>query len=110
MLLIFLFKINDVKKLARFYYAYIVRASKNSHSLTIERRHIMIIKARFTQDISTLNKWLAAYQATNGAVQFFTSAVFTNNSEIIGKDHEIMFFIGYVAGIGESGLESVSKV
>jgi hypothetical protein len=72
--------------------------------------NIMIIKARFTQDISTLNKWLAAYQATNGAVQFFTSAVFTNNSEIIGKDHEIMFFIGYVAGIGESGLESVSKV
>jgi hypothetical protein len=29
MLLIFLFKINDLKKLARFYYAYIVRASKN---------------------------------------------------------------------------------
>ena len=31
-------------------------------------------------------------------------------NEIIGKDHEIMFFIGYVAGIGESGLEHVSKV
>jgi len=34
MLLIFLFKINDVKKLARFYYALYVRASKNSHCLT----------------------------------------------------------------------------
>ena len=85
--------------------------TKTSDSFNqLNRRNIMIIKARFTQDISTLNKWLAAYQATNGAVQFFTSAVFTNNSEIIGKDHEIMFFIGYVAGIGESGLESVSKV
>jgi hypothetical protein len=70
----------------------------------------MILKARFTQDITTLNKWLAAYQATNGHVQFFTSAVFTSNSEIIGKDQEVMFFIGYVAGLGEAGLESVSKV
>jgi hypothetical protein len=32
MLLIFLFKINDLKKLARFYYALYVRASKNSQS------------------------------------------------------------------------------
>ena len=70
----------------------------------------MIIKARFTQDLATLTKWLDAYQAQNGAVQFFTNTVFTNQSEIIGKDHEIMFFIGYVAGIGESGLEHVSKV
>ena len=70
----------------------------------------MIIKARFTQDLTTMAKWLAAYQAQNGAVQFFTNTVFTDQSEIIGKDHEIMFFIGYVAGIGESGLEHVSKV
>ena len=88
----------------------VTKAGKHWFFNQLNRRNIMIIKARFTQDISTLNKWLAAYQATNGAVQFFTSAVFTNNSEIIGKDHEIMFFIGYVAGIGESGLESVSKV
>jgi len=70
----------------------------------------MILKARFTQDLATLTKWLDAYQQTNGAVQFFTNTVYTNQSEIIGKDHEIMFFIGYVAGIGESGLEYVSKV
>jgi hypothetical protein len=88
----------------------VTKAKKLRFFNQLNRRNIMIIKARFTQDISTLNKWLTAYQATNGAVQFFTSAVFTNNSEIIGKDHEIMFFIGYVAGIGESGLESVSKV
>lgn len=36
-----MFKINDVKKLARFYYALYVRASKNSQSSTIERRYIM---------------------------------------------------------------------
>jgi hypothetical protein len=88
----------------------VTKAEKHWFFNQLNRRNIMIIKARFTQDISTLNKWLTAYQATNGAVQFFTSAVFTNNSEIIGKDHEVMFFIGYVAGIGESGLESVSKV
>jgi hypothetical protein len=70
----------------------------------------MIIKARFSQDLATLAKWLAAYQAQNGDIQVFINTVYTNQSEIIGKDHEIMFFIGYVAGIGESGLEHVSKV
>jgi hypothetical protein len=88
----------------------VTKAEKQWFFNQLNRRNIMIIKARFTQDISTLNKWLNAYQATNGHVQFFTSAVFTNNSEIIGKDQEVMFFIGYVAGLGESGLESVSKV
>ena len=61
----------------------------------------MIIKARFTQDLATLTKWLAEYQKRNGHVQFFTNTVYTNQSEIIGKDHEIMFFIGFVAGMGE---------
>ena len=87
----------------------VTKAEKQWFFNQLNRRNIMIIKARFTQDISTLNKWLTAYHATTGAVQFFTSAVFTNNSEIMDKDQEIMFFIGYVAGIGESGLESVSK-
>jgi hypothetical protein len=70
----------------------------------------MIIKARFSQDLATLTKWLAEYQKRNGLVTFFTNAVYTNQSEIIGKDHEVMFFIGFVAGMGESGLEHVSKV
>jgi hypothetical protein len=46
----------------------------------------MILKARFTQDIATLTKWLDTYQAKNGTVQFFTNTVYTNQSEIIGKE------------------------
>jgi len=69
----------------------------------------MILKARFTANIDTLNQWLAQYQAINGSVQFFTESAFSVNSVIIGRDNEIMFFIGFVAGIGEHCLETVTK-
>jgi hypothetical protein len=69
----------------------------------------MILKARFTANIDTLNQWLTKYQTINGPVHFFTESAFGSNSVIIGKNNEIMFFIGFVAGLGENCLEIVSK-
>lgn len=68
----------------------------------------MILKARFTQDLVTLNRLLASYPFRGSS--FFVEAVYTNQSAIVGTDRDVMQFIGYVASKGEAGLEYVSRV
>lgn len=70
----------------------------------------MIIKARFTQNLETINKFIEAYQNVNGPVKFFTDSIYSKQAFVVGECHEVMFFIGYLAGNGESGLESVTTL
>ena len=69
----------------------------------------MLLKARFTMNVEKLNAIVDQYNQTNGVVKFLTQTVFTSNSEIVGEQNEIMFFIGFVAGLGVHDLENVSK-
>ena len=70
-----------------------------------------VYKARFTFSEADLDKLVDNYQALNGPITFLTSAgICKDTSEIVGKQQEIMFFIGFVVGMGNSSLEHVSKV
>ena len=70
-----------------------------------------VYKARFGIGLVHLEKLLSDYQAVNGPVNFLTAAgLCQDTSEIIGKQNEIMFFIGFAAGLGNHSLQHVSKV
>ena len=69
----------------------------------------MLLKARFTMNVEKLNAIVDQYNQTNGVVKFLTQPVFTSNSEVVGEQNEIMFFIGFVAGLGVHDLEHVAK-
>lgn len=71
----------------------------------------MILKARFTVGLDNLDALVNQYTKLNGAVKFLTcKGLCSNTSEIVGEQNEIMFFIGFVAGLGIHSLENVSKV
>jgi len=71
----------------------------------------MILKARFTVGLDNLNSIVDQYNKLNGQAQFLTcKGICANTSEIVGTQNEIMFFIGFVAGLGVHTLESVTKV
>jgi len=71
----------------------------------------MILKARFSFGLDNLNAIVDQYTKLNGAVKFLTCAgICKDTSEIVGEQNEIMFFIGFVAGLGVHTLEDVSKV
>jgi hypothetical protein len=70
-----------------------------------------VYKARFGISLVHLDKLLSDYQAINGSVNFLTAAgLCQDTSEIIGKQNEIMFFIGFAAGLGNHSLQHVNKV
>ena len=70
-----------------------------------------VYKARFGISLASLDKLLADYQGINGPVNFLIAAgLCQDTSEIIGKQNEIMFFIGFAAGVGNHSLQHVSKV
>jgi hypothetical protein len=73
----------------------------------------MILKAKFTNSIENMKAAIARYHHMNGNVNFFVKpdAVFPESKTVvIGEQNEIMFLIGYIAGIGIHTLEDVSKV
>jgi hypothetical protein len=73
----------------------------------------MILKAKFNSSIDNVKKAIASYQQINGTVNFFMKpdAVFSDTKTVvIGEQNEIMFLIGYIAGLGVHTLEDVSKV
>jgi len=69
----------------------------------------MLLKARFTMTVDNLDLIVNQYQSLNGKVKFLTQPAFNSNSEIVGEQNEIMFFIGFVAGLGVHDLEHVNK-
>jgi hypothetical protein len=69
-----------------------------------------VYKARFGISLERLEKLVTDYKNVNGPITFLTAAGLCNTSEIIGKQNEIMFFIGFVASVGNSSLEHVNKV
>jgi hypothetical protein len=73
----------------------------------------MILKAKFTNSVDGMKTAIAGYHQINGNVNFFVKpdAVFPESKTVvIGEQNEIMFLIGYIAGIGVHTLEDVSKV
>ena len=73
----------------------------------------MILKAKFSNSIDGVKTAIASYNQTNGNVNFFVKpdAVFPESKTVvIGEQNEIMFLIGYIAGLGVHTLEDVSKV
>ena len=71
----------------------------------------MILKARFNNSLDNLNSLVDQYVKLNGSVKFLTcKGILDSQSEIVGEQNEIMFFIGFVAGIGVHSLECVTKV
>jgi hypothetical protein len=71
----------------------------------------MILKARFTMGLDVLDSSVTHYITLNGTVKFLTcKGICSNTSEIVGEQNEIMFFIGFMAGLGIHNLENVSKV
>lgn len=71
----------------------------------------MILKACFTLGLDNLNAIVDRYTNINDSVKFLTcKGICSNTSEIVGEQNEIMFFIGFVAGLGVHTLESVTKV
>ena len=70
-----------------------------------------VYKARFGISLVNLEKLVTDYKNVNGPVTFLTAAGLCQDaSEVIGKQNEIMFFIGFVASVGNSSLEHVNKV
>lgn len=71
----------------------------------------MILKARFTLGLDNLNALVNQYTKLNGMVKFLTSkAICSDQAAIVGEQNEIMFFIGFVAGLGVHSLETVTAV
>ena len=71
----------------------------------------MILKARFTLGLDNLNALVNQYTKLNGSVKFLTAkAICSDQAEIVGEQNEIMFFIGFVAGLGVHSLERVAAV
>jgi len=71
----------------------------------------MILKARFGFGLDNLNALVSKYMELNGSVKFLTcKGICSNTSEIVGEQNEIMFLIGFIAGLGIHNLENVQKV
>jgi hypothetical protein len=71
----------------------------------------MILKARFSISLGHLDALVDQYTKLNGPIKFLTGAgICKDTSEIVAPQNEIMFFIGFVAGLGVHTLECVTKV
>jgi len=71
----------------------------------------MILKARFNNGLDNLNALIEQYIKLNGTVKFLTcKGICNNTSEVVGEQNEIMFLIGFIAGVGVHTLENVTKV
>jgi hypothetical protein len=71
----------------------------------------MIVKARFNTGIDALKIMIANYIALNGNVNFLVQPyIDKSKTEVIGEHNELMFLIGYVAGIGEHSLEYFTSI
>lgn len=73
----------------------------------------MILKAKFNNSIDGIKTAIASYHKVNGISTFFVKpdVVFSDTKTVvIGEQNEIMFLIGYIAGLGVHTLEDVSKV
>jgi hypothetical protein len=72
----------------------------------------MIAKARFSVTkkdmVQILNTYNNGSRFSNFLIQ--PHSVYTEHCEVVGKAKEIMFLIGYIAGIGEDTLMSFSAV
>jgi len=71
----------------------------------------MILKARFNNGLDNLDALIDQYVKLNGSVKFLTcKGICSNTAEVVGEQTEIMFLIGFIAGLGVHTLERVEKV
>jgi len=71
----------------------------------------MILKARFNNGLDNLNALIDQYTKLNGQVKFLTcKGILSNTAEVVGEQNEIMFLIGFIAGLGVHTLERVESV
>ena len=72
----------------------------------------MILKACFNTDMEFMRKIVNEYIKTNNnnAQLIITDSMTTLKTVVIGLDNEIMFLIGYIAGLGIHTLENVQEV
>jgi len=71
----------------------------------------MILKARFNNGLDNLDALIQQYVKLNVDVKFLTcKGICSGTSEVVGEQNEIMFLIGFIAGLGVHTLERVEKV
>ena len=72
----------------------------------------MIAKARFSVTKKEMTQILNTYNNGSKFSKFLIQphSVYSEHCEVVGQSHEIMFLIGYIAGMGEDTLMSFSAV
>ena len=72
----------------------------------------MILKARFNSTRSSIESVVQDYIKTNNnqAQLIVTDAIVFGKTVVIGSDNEVMFLIGFIAGLGIHTLENVQEV
>lgn len=70
----------------------------------------MILEAKFNNSVDGIKTAISSYCQLNGNYDFFVKpdkAFPDTRALVIGEQNEIMFLIGYIAGLGVHTLEEV---